>query len=168
MEERRKRGRPKGPPKPPKPPPPEREFKQVQVGSRSPRNFYVDGFAGITRPDGTLQKLRRFGGGGREKVAGIDLEIFQRSGPDKLGAVRVAWMEARATPEGKLTLKIFAPDRGGRVKVVVDTTSWRLGVPLEDSKPVLEEVQHGKAETEAADGGDVDARAGVAGNVDAG
>jgi hypothetical protein len=136
-------------------------YKRAQIGKRPPRNFWFDGFAGECEEpvevDGKeiipLRTTKRFGGGERYKLAGADMVIYQRSAADKLGAVEVGRVEARAKADGTLTLQIWGLKRNGEMKRLHDITSHRFGVPV-DSPLLSEEKAHGKAEADEAGEGD--------------
>jgi hypothetical protein len=128
---------------------PGKDFKRPKLGKMPARNFAVDLHLGVCEPadesgEIPLKKLDRRFRGRREKLAGFDLELYQRSAADKTGAVRVAWIEARADSTGRLTMKIFTLKRGKVVKVL-DSTSYRYGSPVEAALPKLpKEIERGE------------------------
>jgi hypothetical protein len=132
-----------------------RTFERAKIGKRPPRNFWFDGFAGVSEEpigddvdeDGDpvnipLRTTKRFGAGERYILAGADIIINQRSSADNLGAVVVGKIEARALADGTLLLRMFALRRDGSYKRVHKVRSHRFGVTV-DQTPLSEETVNG-------------------------
>lgn len=128
-----------------------RVFKRATIGKRPPRNVYYDGTAGECEPpveiDGVeiipLRATRKFGGGERFKLAGVDLIINQRSAADKLGAIEVGRVESRTKPDGTIITRFFGLMRSGKMKQLHEVVSHRFGTPV-DTVPLSEEIENAK------------------------
>lgn len=145
-----------------------RVFKRATIGKRPPRNVYYDGTAGecgpphyeplldkkgqplldkngepVTQEIIPLRATRKFGGGERFILAGVDLVISQRSAADKLGAIEIGRVESRTRPNGEIVTRFYGLLKSNRMKLLHEVVSHRFGAPV-DLAPFTEETDNAK------------------------
>lgn len=91
-------------------------FLPTMTGKRArstkARPFWLEAIIGKSEEDGSLTAEKTVAGGSRRVLAGMDVKIYQRTGPfaDSVGlAVKV---ECRASLSGVLTLRVLHPETG--------------------------------------------------------
>lgn len=92
--------------------------------SKRSRNFWLQAHTGLTLPDGTIGVERTLGGGSNRILAGLDVELWHKTGPSGEDRRLMVRIECRSGDDGKLQTKVIDNETG---TVVYNGITYRDG-----------------------------------------